>query len=114
MPCSRAISTTFSKNGSSTHSVVGLPGKFSTSIFGRGQESRMARLQLLEEVHLRRHAHMAHVGAGDDEAVGMDRIGRIRHQHGVAGAHGGQRQVGETLLGADGDDGLGVRVQLTS
>ena len=72
----------------------------------------MARRQLVEEVHLRGQGHMAHVRPGDDEAVGVDRIGRVRHQHRVARPHGRQRQVGQALLGADGHDGLGLRVQV--
>jgi hypothetical protein len=99
------------KNSRSTHWVVGLPGKFSTSILGFGQESWIA-LQLLEEVHIRRQTHMAHVRPGDDESVGMDRIGRIGHQHRVARPHGGERQMRQPLLRADGDDRLAVRVQL--
>jgi hypothetical protein len=55
-------------------------------------------LQLLEEVHVRRQPHVAHVGTGDDEAVGVDRIGRIGHQHRVPGPHGGERQMGEPSL----------------
>ena len=69
-------------------------------------------LQLLEEIHVRRQPHMTHVGPGDDEAVGMDRIGRIGHQHGVARAHGGERQMGQALLGTDGQDGLALGVQM--
>ncbi len=54
---------------------------------------------------------MAHVRPGDNKAIGMDGIGWIRHQHGVAGPHRRQSQMGQALLGADGDDGLHVRVQ---
>ena len=54
---------------------------------------------------------MADVRVGDHEAVGVDRITGIGHQHGVAGPHGGQRQMRQAFLGADGDDGFGFRVQ---
>ena len=36
----------------------------------------------------------------------MDGIGGIGYQDGIPGAHRGQGQVRESLLGADGDDGL--------
>jgi hypothetical protein len=69
-------------------------------------------LQLLEEVHVRRQTHVTHVRAGDDESIGMDRIGRIRHQDRIPCPHGRKRQVGKTLLRADGDDRLAVRIQM--
>ena len=34
--------------------------------------------EFAQEIRLRRHRHMADRGAGDDEAVGVDRIGRVR------------------------------------
>jgi hypothetical protein len=41
----------------------------------------------LEEVVPGHQRHVADVGAGDDEAVGVDRVGRVRHQHRVARPH---------------------------
>ncbi len=67
--------------------------------------------QFLEKIVLRRHGHMTHIGAGNDETVGMDRIGGIGYQHRVARPHAGQRKVRQPLFRADGDDGLGVRIQ---
>jgi len=66
--------------------------------------------ELGEEVDARPDRHVADVGAGDHEAVGMDRVGRVRHQHDVAVVDRRQREVGEALLGTDGDDRLRVRV----
>src|SRR5204862_3396875 len=40
-------------------------------------------LQLGDEVHARRHAHRADVGAGDDRAVAVERVRRIWYYHGV-------------------------------
>jgi hypothetical protein len=62
--------------------------------------------QFLEEIHPRQHRHMTHVGARDDKAVGMDGISRTRYQHRIAGPHGRQRQMGNTLFRADGDNGF--------
>ena len=42
MPCSFASAITFSKNGSSTHCVVGFDGKLMISIFGFGKLMRIA------------------------------------------------------------------------
>ncbi len=58
------------------------------------------------------HRHMADIRPGDHETVGVDRIGRVGHQDRVAGTGGGQRQVGQALLGTQGDDRLGGRVQV--
>ena len=55
---------------------------------------------------------VADIGAGDGKTVGMDRIGRVRHQHRITRAHGGQRQVGQSLLGAYGDNGMPVVIQI--
>ena len=79
--------------------------------FRLGGELADRALELGEEVHPRRHAHRADVGAGDDRAVDVDRVRRVGHQHRVAAVQGRQHQVREALLGADGDDGLAVRVE---
>jgi hypothetical protein len=69
-------------------------------------------LQLLEEVDIRRHAHRADVGAGDDGAVDVDRVRGIRHQHRIAAVQRGEHQVGEAFLRADGHHRLGFRVEI--
>ncbi len=69
-------------------------------------------LELGEEVHARRHAHRADVGAGDDRAVDVDRIARVGHQHRVAALERGEHQVREAFLRADRDDRLAVGVDL--
>ncbi len=68
-------------------------------------------LQLLEEIHVRRHAHRTDVGAGDDRTVDVDRVAGIGHEHGVAAVQACEHQVREPLLGAYGDDRLGVRIE---
>ncbi len=68
--------------------------------------------QLGEKVHVRTQRHVADVGAGDCEAVGVNRIGRVGHQDRVTGPAHGQRQVRQSLLGTDGDDGIAFRIQV--
>ena len=50
--------------------------------------------------------------AGDDEAEGVDRIAGVRRQDDVAGAGDRLGQVGQALLGAQGDDDLPLRVEI--
>ena len=42
----------------------------------------------------------------------MNGVGGVGHQHHVSGLHRGQNQVGQPFLGADGGDGLGLRVDI--
>ena len=41
----------------------------------------------------------------------MDGIGRVRRDHRIAGTDGGEQQVGQRVLGANGDDGFLIRVE---
>jgi hypothetical protein len=107
----RAMATTFSKNSSSTHCVVGLAGKLRTSIFGRGHGSLMAF-----SISSKKFTP-ASWGCGGcrrrrSPAVDMDRVARIGHQHDIARIQRGQGQMGDALLGADGDDGLFFRIEV--
>jgi hypothetical protein len=72
----------------------------------------MRFFQLGEEIDARHQRHRADVGAGDHRAVDVDRVARVGHEHGVAAVQRGQHQVGQALLGADGDDGFRVRVDI--
>ena len=54
---------------------------------------------------------MADIRAGQHEAVGVNRVGRVGNEDRIAGSGRCQRQMGQTFLGANGDNGLGVRVQ---
>ncbi len=65
-----------------------------------------------QKVALLPQRYAAHLAAGDDHAVGMDRIGRIRRQHHIARADHCQRQMGQPFLGADRHDGFPFRVEL--
>ena len=112
MPCSRASATIFSKNGSSTHCAVGFDGKLMISIFGFGKLVRIARSSSAKKSTSGRHRHVADVGAGDHRAVDVDRVARVRHQHRVAAAERGEREVRDAFLRADRDDRLGVGVEL--
>lgn len=68
--------------------------------------------QFGEEVHARYQRHRTHLGAGNHRAVDVNRVARVRHQHGVALVEGGQHQVRQAFLGADGDNGFGFRVDV--
>ena len=69
-------------------------------------------LQRLEILLVRRGRHAADRRARDDEAEGVDRIGRIGRQDHVArlGDRGGQ--AGQTFLRAHGDDHLGLGIDV--
>ena len=53
-----------------------------------------------------------HVRPCDDGAVDVDGIAGVGHQHGVARVEDGEAEVGDALLGADGDDGLAVGIEI--
>ena len=55
---------------------------------------------------------VAERAAGDHEAVGVDRIARVRDEHDVAGGGDRHGEVGEAFLGAEGGDHLGLGVEL--
>src|SRR5450756_373286 len=58
-----------------------------------------------EEVgRVMRERHAVHLGPGEDAAELVDRVRRLGHKGGVARAQEHPHQVGETLLGADGDE----------
>ena len=55
---------------------------------------------------------MAHRGARHDEAEGVDRIARVRHEDDVARRGDRLREIGQPLLRAEGDDDLALRIEL--
>ncbi len=55
---------------------------------------------------------MADIRTCDHKPIGVDRIGRVGHQHRVTGTEAGQGQVSQPLLGTDGDNGLALGVQV--
>ena len=69
-------------------------------------------LQAIEELRGRRHRKHARVPFGHDHAVLMDGISGVRRNHGVARANHREEQMGQGVLGADGDNRFGFRIQL--
>ncbi len=69
-------------------------------------------LELAEEVDARREWHVAHVGPGDDEAVGVDRVGRVGDQDRVSRTRRREREMGQALLRPDREDRLGLGVEV--
>jgi hypothetical protein len=65
----------------------------------------------VQHVPVRRGGDATDRGARDDEAELMDRIGRVGHQDGVAGAGDGGGQIGQTFLGAERCDHFRFGVQ---
>ena len=53
-----------------------------------------------------------HVRSRDHRPVDVDGVAGIRHQHRVARVEDGEAEVGDPLLGANGDDGLAVGVEI--
>ena len=68
--------------------------------------------QVGEEVLVRPERDAAHVGAGEQGGVDVDRVRRGGHQGRVARAEQHPHQVGQALLGPDDVDDLGVGVEL--
>ena len=107
----------------STHAVVGLCGNESTMTRGLGHDSSNACMSPSKNASpgsehvVVRHVgalqrHLAHVGAGEERPPDVDRVGRRRHQRGVARADQHPHEVREALLGADGRHHLGLGVEL--
>jgi hypothetical protein len=69
-------------------------------------------LNCIEKIHVGGHRHVVDIRARDHRPVDVDRVARIGHQHGVAGVERRERQVGDALLGADGDDRLRIGIQI--
>ena len=92
--------------------MVGLDGKLTISGLGARGHARDELFKLGEELLLVVDGNADDVRAGDDRAVDVDGVAGIGHQHGVARVEDGQAEVGDALLGADGDDGLGVGVEI--
>ena len=78
---------------------------------GLGPGIAYGAVQFFEEVDPVSHRHMADIRTGNHKTVGMDRVGRVRHEDGIAGASRCQRQMSQALLGTQGHNGLGSRIQ---
>ena len=111
-PYSRARATRRSKKGRSTHCVVGFAGKLTMSALGRGVMRGMSSSSCARKWSLVVDGDADHVSAGDDGAVDVDGVAGIGHQHGVARVEDGEAEVRDALLRSDGDDGLGVGVEV--
>lgn len=79
--------------------------------FGLGPGGFDGFFDFLEKVDTRHHGYMPDIGACQDTAVGVYGVCRIWYQYGIAGAKRCKHEVGQTFLGADGYDGLGVGVE---
>ncbi len=82
------------------------------SALGRGTMRGIRSSKLREEVIAIDDGDADHVSSGDDGAVDMDGVAGVGHQHGVARVEDGEAEVGDAFLGADGDDGLGVGIEV--
>ena len=70
-------------------------------------------LELLKERRTRlRRGQIAQRRPGDDEAEGVDRVGRIGHEDGVAGRRYRLRKIGQPLLGAQRHDHFAFGVEV--
>ncbi len=69
-------------------------------------------LQPLEEVLVDRERHPDHLGSGQHRSVDMDRIARLRNQRHVPRLDQGPHQMRQPLLGPDGVDDLGFRIDV--
>ena len=67
--------------------------------------------QLGEKIVTRADRHVPHRRAGHDEAEGVDRIARVRHQDRIARRGDRLRQIGQPLLRAERDDDLALRIE---
>ena len=67
-------------------------------------------VQLAEIIVRRRQRQMANRGAGDDEGVAVDRVGRVRRDNHVTRRDDGLGQIDEALLGAEVDHDLPLRI----
>ena len=77
--------------------------------------ARAASVQILQTVQKRlriRHRQHAGVPFRHDDAVLMDRIRRIRRYHGIAGTDDREQQMRQRVLGADGGDRFGRRIEV--
>ena len=72
------------------------------------------RAQVGQEVVLRQERERHHLAAGRVHPQGVDRVGRVRHQHRRArpAVQHGQGEVPDRLLGAVGRDHLALRIHL--
>ena len=65
----------------------------------------------VEERRRRLRGHRADHAAGHQKTEGVDRVGRIGHQHHVARRRDRLRHIGKTLFRAERGDDLGLRIE---
>ena len=68
-------------------------------------------IQFVKKVDVRTYRNMADIRTCDYKAVGMNGVSRIRYQYGITTLNGGHGEVGQSLLRADRDDGLGFGIE---
>ena len=111
-PYSRASSTRRARKGRSTHSRGRVRREVDDQRLGPRRHARNEVFKLREKLLLVVDRHADDVRAGDHRAVDVDRVAGVGHQHRVARVENGEAEVRDALLGADGDDGLGVGVEI--
>ena len=112
MPYSRASSTRRSKKGRSTHCGGGVRREVEDERLGaRGHAGEMV-FQLGQKLVAVVEGDADDVGAGDDGAVDVDGVAGVGDEDGVARVEDGEAEVGDAFLGADGDDGFGLGVEI--
>ena len=79
---------------------------------GARRHARDDLFKLREKAFLVVDGNADDVRAGDDRAVNVDGVAGVGNEHGVARVEDGETEVGDALFGADGDDGLGVGVEI--
>jgi len=90
----------------------GVGGKAENHHLWFGDRTANGPLQFGEEVHTRHQRHRTHLRTGNHRTVDVNRVARVGHQHRVALIQGRQHQVRQAFLGADGDNGLALGVDL--
>ncbi len=100
------------KKSRSTQCVVGLCGKEIRISFGFSADGAVEILQAVQELRGVGHGQHAGMPLGHDDAVLVDGVGRVGRDHGVARADDREQQMRQRILGADGDDGFLVRIEI--
>ena len=100
--CRRAKATPRRRSRGRPAARSGSTGSSGPARSAAAPSARTARASSARRSTLGADRHVADRGAGDDEAVGVDRVARVGHQDHVARRGDRLGEVGEALLGAQG------------